>query len=126
VTADGVYDELGGIPEPPERELSPRKTGGLPPEDVREIGKRKLADVREALANATPAPTTKQRDEEDPVTMLEDRPTIIDDELDEVCSDCGPDRRYHGQRPDGVSTCFFPVGAEGRDCGCDTVQRGGS
>lgn len=61
----GVYDELGGIPEQDEPE--PRKPaieGGLPPEPVRELGKRKLVEVREALDKATPAPTTKPTNDE--------------------------------------------------------------
>lgn len=57
---EGVYDELGGIPEPDEPEPpKPAIEGGLPPEPVRELGKRKLVEVREALDKATPAPTSK-------------------------------------------------------------------
>jgi hypothetical protein len=87
VNEPGVYDELGGIPDP-ERDLSPRKTGGLPPEPVRELGKRKLADVRAELEKARPA-------------ALERVP----------CPDCGHDERYHH---DGV--CFHPTD-DGEDCG---------
>jgi hypothetical protein len=94
VNEPGVYDELGGIPDP-DRDLSPRKTGGLPPEPVRELGKRKLGEVREVLDKAIPAPTDKR----------------------ELC-DCGHELKYHAR-----GRCFHPD-ETGVDCGCETPQRG--